>query len=177
MVTDKDSTTPETTTNVSEDSNNVVPLAATAAKPRPSEKIIAFVKEHPVLTVAGGIAAGIVVSALLPRKASRKLVGKAVNFAEAAGAATAMFGRETGEKAHALGQDARHKADELASRAARTGDAAAARVEKYGLAAMAAAGALARAATRRAEKLGDTATDKGHRIADMASELKQRIKH
>ena len=176
MVTDNEPTTPSTAPG-SADGTNVVPLGPVPAEPTPSEKIIGFVRKHPVATVAGGIAIGVAISALLPRKSGRKLLGRAVNLAEAAGAASVMFGRETSEKAQGLGREAKNKAGELASRAGEAGDATAARLEKIGLAAMAAATALGKATTKRAEKIGHAASDTGHHIADMAGDFRQRIRH
>lgn len=176
MVTDNDPTTPPAAQS-SVEGTNVVPLGPTVAEPTPSEKIIGFVRRHPVATVAGGIAIGVAISALLPRKSGRKLLGRAVNLAEAAGAASVMFGRETSEKAHDLGREARNRAGELASRAGEAGDATAARLEKIGLAAMAAATALGKATTKRAENFGHAASETGHQIADRASDLRQRLRH
>lgn len=175
-MTDKDPTTPKkprSNTGTKKDANNVVPLSASPSGPTTSQKIMGFVKKHPVLTVAGGLVAGVAISAVLPRKTGRKLLGRAVHLAEAAGAATMMAGRETSGKARSLGYGAKRKAGKLASHAEKTGDATAARLEKYGLAALAAANALGRATAGRAAKIGDAAADTGHHIADMA----RRVRH
>ncbi|KHK91266.1 hypothetical protein [Novosphingobium malaysiense] len=184
-MTDTDPTKQPATT---QHSNNVVPLQAQPAEKRPSEKVISFVKRHPVLTVAGAVAAGVAASALLPRKTSRKVVDKAFGMAEAASAATMMFGRRAEDKAHAVGSDARKQAAVLGEKAEKAGHVTALRLEKYGLAAMAAASALGRSAAKRASKLGDAAAEKATRIGDAASEksheiaaatedLKRRVKH
>lgn len=172
-MTDKDPTTPKTPRSAKKDANNVVPLSAKHSGPKTSEKVMGFVKRHPVLTIAGGLVAGAAISALLPRKTGRKLLGRAVHLAEAAGAATMMAGRETSGKARSLGHGAKHRAGKLASHAETTGEATAARLEKYGLAALAAANALGRATAGRAAKIGDAAADTGHHIADMA----RRVRH
>lgn len=176
MVTDNDPTTPKASPGAV-DGTNVVPLTPAAAEPKASEKVIDFVRKHPVVTVAGGVAIGVALSALLPRRSGRKLLGRAINLAEAAGAATMVFGRETSEKAQDLGREARNKAGELATRAGDAGDATAARLEKIGLAAVAAATALGKATAKRAEKIGHAASDAGHQIADKASDLRQRVRH
>lgn len=172
---DNDPNTPHTPPNT-DDANRVVALTPVPAEPKPSEKVIGFVRKHPVLTVAGGLAAGLAISAMLPRKAGRRLAGRALTIAEAAGAAAMTFGRDTSGKVQNLGHDARHKAEDLATRAEKAGGVTAAQLEKYGLAAIAAASALGRAAVKRAEKVGHAAADKGHQIADKAGELKQRIR-
>lgn len=167
---------------------NVVPLPAVAAEQRPSEKIMAFVKRHPVLTVAGAVAAGVAVSALLPRRSGSRLLGKAINLAEMAGTASMMFGREAGEKAQSLGKDARKQASELGHRAEKAGQITGHQLEKYGLAALAAAGALGRATAARAEKVSDAAvetasriggaaTEGAHRAKAKAGEIRERIMH
>ncbi|WP_067732754.1 hypothetical protein [Novosphingobium naphthalenivorans] len=170
--------------------NNVVPLQPPVETPRPHEKVVSFVKRHPVLTVAGALAAGAAVSALLPRKTGRKTLGKALSLAEAAGAASVMFGREAGEKAHSLGSGARGQVSLLGSKAGKAGHEAADKLEKYGLAALAAASALGRATARRAGELGETAAEKAaekaarighsasersHQAMAAASDLKKRI--
>jgi hypothetical protein len=175
-----DPTKPEAASPVAKPSpmaNNVVPLPAAVEEPRPSEKIVSFVKRHPVLTVAGAVIAGAAVSALLPRKTGRRVFSKALSAAEAAGAATLMFGRETGEKAQALGHDAREQASFLGDKAGKAGHLAAERLEKAGFAALATASALGRATARRANELGETTADKALRIGREANELRKRLIH
>ncbi|MCT2400824.1 hypothetical protein [Novosphingobium mangrovi (ex Huang et al. 2023)] len=174
-------TEPEPTNpDIPEQANNVVPLPAVVPQPRPSDKVVSFVKRHPALTVAGAVAAGVAVSALLPRrmggKASRKMLGKALGAAEAAGAATMLFGREAGEKMQSLGLGARKQAADFADKAEDAGHRTASRIEKYGAAALAAAGALGRATARRTSDLGETASDKAARIGDAAAERSQKVK-
>lgn len=155
---------------------NVVILPSKAAEQRPSEKVVAFVKRHPVLTAAGGIAAGALVATLLPRKMTRGVAAKALGLAEAASASTVLFGKMAGEKAHELGDDAREKAHVLGDKAEAASDYAAVKLEKFGIAALAAATALAKATGKRASQLGDAASDGSHKIVDLAGELRQRIK-
>ena len=156
---------------------NVVALPAKVAEPRPSDKVIAFVKRHPVITVAGGIAIGVAVSALLPRRASRKLLGKAVDLAEVAGAAGVVLGKQAGEKAHDVGVGARKQASVFAGKAEKAGDLAVLNLEKYGLAAVAAASALGKATAKRASRLGDVAADTAHRLGDAAAERSVKVVH
>ncbi|TCU61503.1 hypothetical protein EDF58_101825 [Novosphingobium sp. PhB57] len=176
------------------DSNpgKVVALKAAKAEQRPSEKVVAFVKSHPVLVVAGGLAAGALVSALLPRRMTRGVLSRGAHLAEAAGAATALLGKEAAEKAHDLSASARKKAGLVADSAEKNGELAAERLEKYGMAALAAASALGRASAKRASEAGEvaarqahkishsaseTATSGGHRIAEIFSGLTQRLPH
>ncbi|MFC0203377.1 hypothetical protein [Novosphingobium soli] len=156
---------------------NIVALPAKTGEQRPSEKVIAFVKKHPVMTVAGGIAIGVAVSALLPRKASRRLLGKAVDLAEAAGAASAVFAHQAGDRAHDLGIDARKRASVFATKAEKVGDRALINLEKYGLAAVGAASALGRTTARRASRLSDAAADQANRLGDVAAVRSAKVLH
>ncbi|HUD27384.1 MAG TPA: hypothetical protein VMQ93_00835 [Novosphingobium sp.] len=168
-MTKTDTNTPAST-GTAPKSTNVVTLSAKAAQERPSDKVVAFVKRHPVITVAGGIAIGVAVSALIPRKASRKLIGKAVDLAEVAGAAGVVFGKQAGERAHAVSVGARKQASVFAHKAEHAGGVAAVNLEKYGLAAVAAASALGRATAKRASRFSDVAADAAHRISEAAAD-------
>lgn len=156
---------------------NIVPLASATGEPRASEKVISFVKRHPVITVAGAIVAGVAVSALVPRKASRRVLGKALGLAEAAGAATAVFGASAGETAKHAGRRARKQAPELGDRADKAGHVTAAMLEKYGQAALAAASALGRATAARAHQIGDVTTEQSRKVRAFADDLRDRIAH
>lgn len=157
---------------------NVVAIPSSAAAERPSDKVIAFVKRHPTLTIAGALAAGLAISAVVPR--SRRVMGKALRAAEAAGSATAIFGREAGEKAHSeasyLGRGARKEASRLANRAEKAGDRTLVALEKYGLGALAAASALGRAAAERASTLGEAASDTAAKVGDAAAKQAHKAK-
>lgn len=152
-------------------------LPVKAADERPSDKVISFVKRHPALVVAGGLAVGVAVSALLPRGATRRWLGRAVNLAEAAGATSLLLGREAGDKAQVLGKSARIKASLLGTKAEKAGGVAADGLEKYGLAALAAAGSLGRATARKAGELGEAAAEQSGRALHMAQQLRDRITH
>jgi hypothetical protein len=166
-------TAPKTTAK----GTNVVTLPAKTAKQRPSDKVVAFVKRHPVITVAGGIAVGVAVSALLPRRTSRKLLAKAVDLAEVAGATGAVFGKQAADTAHDVGISARKQGSVLVDKAEKVGDIAVSNFEKYGLAAVTAAGALGRATAKKATRFGDVAADTAHRFGDAAAERSVKLVH
>jgi hypothetical protein len=161
--------TPQTT------GSSVVPHPAAHREPGPASKAVAFAKKHPVLTVAGGLAIGVAVSALLPRKAGRRIAGRAFDFAKATGAATLLAGHEVADKAERLGLGARKQASAATHKAEEFGEKAADRVSALGLAALAAASAFGRSTAEKAEHLGDAAADRSGRIVDLASELRKRI--
>jgi hypothetical protein len=154
---------------------NVVPLPHRAEPTTPTEKAVQFVKEHPVLTVAGGLAAGLLISALIPRRANRGLSKRALRIAEAGAAAALSFGQDTLDKAEDGGVFARKKAKILAHQAEKFGDRASARAEKFGAIAADRAERLGAAAVTKAERLGvaalGTASALGHKAADQADKL------
>lgn len=164
-----DSSTPPATSTAPK-GTNVVTLPAKAAQERPSAKVVAFVKRHPVITVAGGIAVGVAISALIPRRTSRKFFARAAGLAEAAGATGVVFGKQASDKAHDVGIEARKHASVLADRAEKIGDRAAVNFEKYGIAAVTAASALGRATAKKASRFGDVAADTAHRLGDAAAD-------
>jgi hypothetical protein len=151
-------------TNSETTSTNVVALPHRPEPTTPSEKAVSFVKEHPVLTIAGGVAVGLVISALIPRSFGRRLASRALGFAEAGATAALALGQETLDKAEDGGVVARKKARVLARQAERMGERAAARAEK-----------LSAKAAARAERLGaaalGTASLWGHAAADRAEHL------
>lgn len=146
-----------------------------AAPQRPSEKVVAFVKRHPVLVTAGAVAAGMAVSAVIPRRSSRRLLSKALHLAEATGAAGMVFGKEAKDKTRLMGKGLRKETADLGHRAQGAGQATAAQLEKFGVAALAAAGALGRTTASRAEKLGDAAGEAADRLGDAAAERSRKI--
>lgn len=113
---------------------------------RPTEKLVRFARANPALLVAGGIAAGAIVAALVPKRGAGKLARRAAALAEAAGAAGL-----------ALGHDLLDKADTTARRG----------TARIGLGA-AHAGAAASAA---ADRTGQTARSLGLAVARKAMEL------
>ena len=99
------------------------------------DKFVAFAKEHPIATVAGGLAIGVLISGLFKRSPTRKAAGKAAGLA-AIGAELAMayaqqalaaaneagrtgadklgdLGETIGSSARHLGRDAADKAGDL----------------------------------------------------------------
>jgi ElaB/YqjD/DUF883 family membrane-anchored ribosome-binding protein len=172
MATETSQTPPATSTAPA---TNVVALPAKTPEQRPSDKAIAWVKKHPVLTIAGGIAVGAAVGALLPRRAGQRMANRAFELAEMAAATSMMFGREAADKAEEIGEGAKRKAGSLAHTAERLGDRAAHRVERAGSAALGTAGALAYSARNRAERLGDAAVDRASRVSQAALDTSTRL--
>ena len=97
------------------------------------DKFVEFAKEHPIATVAGGVAIGILVSGLFKRSPTRRLGGAAAKRAgtiAALGAEFAMaYAQQAMTAANGAGRDGAHKLSELGesvgSTARSTGRAAA----------------------------------------------------
>ena len=81
------------------------------------DKFVEFAKEHPIATVAGGVALGILVSGLFKRSPTRKLGGKAAKRAGAIAALGAEFAlayaQQAMSAANEAGRDGAHKLGEL----------------------------------------------------------------
>jgi hypothetical protein len=154
---------------------NVVALANRPEPATSSERAMAFVKEHPVLTIAGGVAAGFLINALIPRRANRRLSNRALRIAEAGAAAALSFGQDTWDKAEDGGIIARRKAKLFAHQAEKLGGRAAARAERLSAVAGRQAERLSEKAAARAERMGvaalGAASTFGHAAADRADKL------
>lgn len=90
----------------------------------PPETLADLAREHPGLVLAGGLAVGLLVGALIPRRKGGRLLRNAASLAAVAGELALAFGEQTREKA----EDARdrivdlsHKAGDVSRRAAHTG--------------------------------------------------------
>ena len=116
------------------------------------DKFVEFAKEHPIATVAGGVAIGILVAGLFrgPRRAAIKggtraaglaAVGAevALAYAQQAMAAAAEAGRAGADRLDDLGDNARHIGRDAAGRAGELGRDAASRAGELGESARAAA--------------------------------------
>lgn len=94
-----------------------------------------FAKEHPVLTVAGGLAAGALVAALLKPQTARALGRRALAFGAVAAEGALLYGNRALDSAGDAGADAKERigdfggtvaggASDLAKEAERIGQAA-----------------------------------------------------
>lgn len=164
-----------------EATTNVVALPNRAEPSTPSEKAVSFVKRHPVLTVVGGVAVGVAISALIPRRASRKVSNRAFRWAEAGASAALALGHDAYDKAEDGGVYARRKASLFASRAEKVSEKALARAERLseravakaerlGVAALGTANVWGHAAAERAERLGHVAADRAESLGGRASD-------
>ncbi len=82
-----------------------------------SNAVVDFVREHPGLVVAGGVALGLVAGSLLSRGSGRKLARQAMTLAEVAGTAGLALGRQAMERAEDAGQGLRRQGEAIAEKA------------------------------------------------------------
>lgn len=118
----------ETTGTEEQSPDNVVSLPAVPKEP-PHRKVAQFVHEHPVLTIAGGIAAGALAAALIPKRNRDMVTKRASVWADAVSAATAAIAQQALERAEAASSQVRNQADAFAERASDLGHSAKNRIE------------------------------------------------
>jgi hypothetical protein len=146
-------------------SGNVVELPKQAASD-PRNDVTAFVRDHPMLVVAGGVALGVVAAAMLPKGTTRRLARRAASLAEVAGAAGVLIGNRARDTAEAAGADLRERGEAVADRLEELGGTAAGRLGQFG-----------GAASARIEKLIDPVESAASRVAKKAAELRSRVRH
>jgi hypothetical protein len=83
-----------------------------------------FVREHPGLVVAGGVALGLAAGALLSRGSGRKLAKHALTLAEIAGTAGLAFGKDALDRAEDAGGELRKQGEALAEKAGKLAEPA-----------------------------------------------------
>lgn len=117
-----------------------------------------FVKEHPLLIVAGGIALGAIAASLLPRGTGRRLAKQAISLAEVAGTAGALLGSRVRDKAEETGASLREQSHVVADK-----------LDKLGESASDGLGKLSERASAGVESVATT-------VAKKASELRSRMR-
>lgn len=117
------------------------------------DRFVDFAKEHPIATVAGGVAVGILVSGLFKRSPTRKLGNAAAKRAgtiAALGAEFALtYAQQAMSAANEAGREGAHKLGEL-------GDTVGGTARSTGRAALDRAGDLTEAARVAGKRLGRT---------------------
>lgn len=146
-----------------EEVNLPVMVRGEARQPTAAETVTGFVREHPVLVVAGGLAAGILAAGLFPRRNRKRVKDSANHLAEMATAAVLPLMRQMLERAQDAGEDIRRQGEKLAGKA-----------EGMGLAARDAARDTA---SRTAARAGTAATSTARRIVDIAADIQSRMRH
>lgn len=101
--------------------SNVVKLPEPASGLKDSRGI-RFVKEHPVMTVAGGLVIGALAAALIPRRNRAYVTKRTSALADAVTSASLAIASQALERAEAAGSEASDTAHRLANRANRMGN-------------------------------------------------------
>ena len=145
---------------------NVVALPTKEEPTTPQAKVVAFVREHPVMTIAGGLAVGAVAAALVPRRNRRYVARQSSMLADAIAAASATIAQQALASLDTASTGVRRGASAVASRAESAGDAVADK-----------ASGAAHAAYDRAQALlrRKPAPTLGERIAARAGEIAGRL--
>jgi hypothetical protein len=87
--------------------------------------VVEFAKDHPAIVVAGGLALGLAVGALLaPRGSGRKIARRAISLAEAAGTASLALSRQAMDRAEDAGQGLRRQGEVIAAKAGKLAEPA-----------------------------------------------------
>lgn len=145
-------------------SGNVVKLPR-QAQGDPQKTAVDFVRDHPGLAVAGGIALGVIAAALLPRGTGRKLARGAIGLAETFGSAGLLLGHQVREKAEATGSGLREQGSAAVERLERLGETASGRI-----------GQIGETAAARMERLIDPVENAASKVVKKAAELRARVR-
>jgi hypothetical protein len=155
-------------TETEQASGNVVELPQRVAD-ETSDGAIGFIREHPLLTVAGGIALGAVAASLVPKGTSRKLARRAIGLAEVAGSLGALLGTRVREHAGSARAELREQSGAMADRFEKLSESASERLSER-------LGGLSDVAGSRMEKLHDPIESAAGKVAKKASELRSRAR-
>jgi len=155
-------------------SDNIVHLKAKAETS--AKSATDFVRDHPLMVVAGGIAVGLIAGALLPRGTGRAIAKRASSLAEIGAAAAVTLGTQALEKADSakssgleLGRQALDRAETARSTGADIGRQAWERAE-------AAAGSIGKRGEAVASEALAAAGETGQRLVRKAAELAAKVR-
>lgn len=142
---------------------NVVELHGSA--PKDTQKAVTdFIRDHPALVVAGGVALGVLAAALLPKGTGRKLAHRAAGLAEVAGSAGMLLGKRVRHTAEATGASLREHGGEFADRLEKLGGNASDRLGHFGSSAATRAEKLITPVEQAASKAGRSAVRKANEL-------------
>lgn len=146
---------------------NIVALPKKEQPVAAHDRALAFVREHPVMTIAGGLAVGAVAAALIPRRNRRYVARQGSMLADAITAASATIAHQALSSLDTASSGVRRGAHAVASRAERAGDKVAHR-----------ASGAAHAAYDRAQALlgRKPAPTLGERIAARVGEIAEHLR-
>ena len=120
---------PTDQTGATQPQTNVVVLTPADEVLPPHRKAAAFVREHPVLTIAGGLAVGAVAAALIPRRNRAYVAKQSSLIADAIAAASASVAQQALGSLETASSGVRRGAHAVASRAEHAGEAVVGRAQ------------------------------------------------
>ncbi len=149
--------------------DNVVEL------PRPTvaerrDTAVAFIKDHPGLALAGGLAVGVLVASLLPRRPRTKLGKRGAKLGDAVTATAALLARRAVDRAETTGEDLRRGSRYAAKRSEDLGEQAAHSIGVFLSSLLDRAGHLTEDAADGAGKLGKRAAKRLAKASDQAED-------
>jgi hypothetical protein len=122
-----------------------------------------MIDQYPALMVAGGVVAGALLGALLPRGAGRKLVQRSTALAAVGAELAAVYGRHALEAAETASREGRERLGEF-------GETLGGRLESIGGRAAELGGTISGRAAELGGTIGGGAARAGHRAAQVAGE-------
>lgn len=152
-------------TDVAETQNNVVPVQQTHEQPT-HRRVTSFVQEHPIATIAGGLALGAIAAALIPRRNRAAIGRKTSAWTDAVTAASGAIAQQAISHIEAAATGVRSQSSTLTDRAQRAGHSALDRAEQVG-----------HSSLERARALLDRIPETGisEKVTDSAEKLKRRL--
>ena len=153
--------------------DNVVDLPRTVSEQVAERRdtAIAFVKEHPGLAIAGGIAVGIVAAALFPRRPRSRLGKRGAKLGDAVSATAALLAREAVSRAEVTGKELRRGSRKAARRSEDLGEQAARSIGAFLVGLLSRASELGESASDGAEKAGRSAAKRLVKAGDAAENV------
>lgn len=133
------------------DGKNVIELPQQANDS--AKAVTDFVRDHPLLVVAGGVALGAIAARFLPRGTGRRIAKNAISLAELAGTAGAILGSRVRDTAEAAGEGLREQGGAVADRLGKFGEAASEQLGRFGGSASAQVESVAAKVAEKASEL------------------------
>jgi len=116
-------TNEESTATIEEGDSGDQPVLPTADQQPIHQQAAQFARQHPVITVAGGLAIGALAAALIPDRNRKYIARQSSQLAEAITATGAAIAQQAASQASSAGSTLRDQAASLAERAGQAGHA------------------------------------------------------
>ncbi len=147
-------------TNAADPQENV-PAVSEAEQQPVHRKAASFVQEHPIATIAGGLALGALAAALIPRRNRTAIARKTSVWAEAVTAASGAIAHQVINQIETAASGVRSQSHTLSDRAQRAAHSALGKTEGFG-----------QSSVERARTLQSGVSEK---VTNTAEKLKRRL--